>query len=1471
MIKRFFSLSLMILLALTAWADDAVVSSFQEWKFDDITLFIGRASSTPQQTINNTLYFTGLNSENTGYGVKSDSQSGTLSDGKTWSATCYAKVPAGSDLSTTFSSVRNAGSTTSTTFDRSFGFNNTVPGTCYVIFSATSASDTYKYHIYHQTAKNDYLTEDDAYKTTLSEIKLSSAKAGTYWINGTGGTYYVYYIKFVPEVVSSPSVSYNNGSITIEEGTSNLTGESNVNIKTYYTTDGTEPTTSSDEYNENNKPTVSSSCTIKAISVNTVSGTASSVASISVFSITTATSLTGGSIAADKTIAIEGETVTLIPTPSEGFEFGAWTVTNTNTSAIIEVNGNSFVMPDNNVNITATFSAINYTVQSTTHTNGSVTFCKTEDGTYTETITDAHVGETIYIKATADNGYEFSSLTSSDVENLTSAATTSFTMPAKDVDITATFTETIVETVDAPTFEDSKVAGKTTVTISANQSSLGNNVSIHYTTDGTDPTAESATYSEPLDFTETTTLKAIAVSTTGIISEVASHDVEINPVASEVYISSEKAWTFNTMSLTAWEQSDGLYYRGSSGRKYTVSPIESDTYIFSDGHSEIISKIATGNNPLGNNNFNSTTFTANSNSGATIDVPMFAFNADVAGTIFVLIKAVSEATNYRPRIYFHSKSSESAADIVIAPTNINTTDIKELRYSSNSAGSFFIGSANIASEIYAVRFVPATTIKVPTNLTGGTIAADNENGLVTLTITPAAGYQLKEGTLKAKYINTNGAETEIEITDNKFNKPDYYVYVTAEFELAPAPPTAYDITVTQPESGGTVGVKVGDGEVTTANTTATAGQAITLSNTPAENYTFTSYSVTKKSGGAAVEVTDGSFTMPAEAVTVTAVFNQNTQDATITADATQSTTYNGTAQALSASASAGGVTITYYTNADHSEGETTTAPTNAGTYYAIVSQSDANYISTPVNVTFTIQPKDLTITAKNQTVSIGGSITDGVGLVTTNGLVEGDELTGITLAASSTEAATESGTITPSNAVIKNGASNYNISYVAGILTVVAGTQSYNIVVPSAVNGNSVSANLTSATAGTEITLTITTAENYTLASISADNNVELSGSGETRTFTMPAANVTITATWTINQADTGDSGTSETYTVTETGGIEVSSVTTNTNSSSITIPAKVGSTSVTLISNDAFSSITNKSYIKSVDLSATSITGVEVNRESGVFSGFPEETMIYMPSGNTAASGQKNVVIGGTCSDFVMTDEKSYSIPTSFTATKATLNRTFTSNIYCTLCLPYAIPAANLGGKIYEFTKIEGSTVKMTEDTDGLDANKPYIFVPSAAEEQITTTSVTVNMSTTPNTENTSSNFTFKGIYENKEFTSTDITNGVYGFAAEADYGASIGQFVKAASGASIKGMRAYLAYNGALNGTSTASTRGEGLPEYLNVVLIHANGSTTNIGRLELMTAEDGSPVYNLNGQRVDSSYKGLVIKNGKKVVKK
>ncbi|MBO4721298.1 MAG: BspA family leucine-rich repeat surface protein [Prevotella sp.] len=82
--------------------------------------------------------------------------------------------------------------------------------------------------------------------------------------------------------------------------------------------------------------------------------------------------------------------------------------------------------------------------------------------------------------------------------------------------------------------------------------------------------------------------------------------------------------------------------------------------------------------------------------------------------------------------------------------------------------------------------------------------------------------------------------------------------------------------------------------------------------------------------------------------------------------------------------------------------------------------------------TFSIAKKDLTVTAKDQTIDYGTEIATGVAQVTANGLLGTDAVSSVTLTASTTEM-TSTGTITASDAVIKNDetdvTANYEIKY----------------------------------------------------------------------------------------------------------------------------------------------------------------------------------------------------------------------------------------------------------------------------------------------------------------------------------------------------------------------------------------------------------------------------------------------------------
>ena len=92
-------------------------------------------------------------------------------------------------------------------------------------------------------------------------------------------------------------------------------------------------------------------------------------------------------------------------------------------------------------------------------------------------------------------------------------------------------------------------------------------------------------------------------------------------------------------------------------------------------------------------------------------------------------------------------------------------------------------------------------------------------------------------------------------------------------------PQQFAITKTDAENGSFV-VKAGETEVTEA----AEGTEITITATPAEGYELEAITVTGVTSNEAVVVTDGKFTMPADAVTVTVTFKNATGINSIAAD-----------------------------------------------------------------------------------------------------------------------------------------------------------------------------------------------------------------------------------------------------------------------------------------------------------------------------------------------------------------------------------------------------------------------------------------------------------------------------------------------------------------------------------------------------------------------------------------------------------
>ena len=96
------------------------------------------------------------------------------------------------------------------------------------------------------------------------------------------------------------------------------------------------------------------------------------------------------------------------------------------------------------------------------------------------------------------------------------------------------------------------------------------------------------------------------------------------------------------------------------------------------------------------------------------------------------------------------------------------------------------------------------------------------------------------------------------------------------------------------------------------------------------------------------------------------------------------------------------------------------------------------------------------------------------------------------------------------------GDDTYNSAEASYTLTITEAT--YSVTIGETTNGQISTSPTTDVTAGTTVTITATPSEGYKLSTITVtgadETNVELSGTGNTRTFTMPSQNVTVSATF---------------------------------------------------------------------------------------------------------------------------------------------------------------------------------------------------------------------------------------------------------------------------------------------------------------------------------------------------------------------
>ena len=506
----------------------------------------------------------------------------------------------------------------------------------------------------------------------------------------------------------------------------------------------------------------------------------------------------------------------------------------------------------------------------------------------------------------------------------------------------------------------------------------------------------------------------------------------------------------------------------------------------------------------------------------------------------------------------------------------------------------------------------------------------------------------------------------------------------------------------------------------------------------------------------------------------------------------------------------------------------------------------SNYNVSLVGGKLNVKKAPLTITAENKSKTYGE---DNPTLTyTCSGFVNNETSAVLTTQPTlATEATATSGVGTYDITASGAAAANYEISYAKGTLTVGAKSITLSI---------SLTPNPTVYTYdGTEKEPTVTVSAEG-ISTLTAGTDYELMGtlsavnaSDYTITAT-PKGNYSgnaVTASWTINsKTSTDDDGNTivedgTDVTLTDVGDDAVGA------DGGLTIPDEV-----TQIDDNAFAGMSEeeKDAVTYVDLTNTNVSGLTVDRESGVFAGFDDNTLIFLPSGNNDG-GEPNVVIGSSCKELVLDDDQDIVLPKDFTAQKVTYNRTLSAaDEAYTTCLPFT-QSSDENVKFYELSSSSNDKLIFTE-VDATEANKPYLAVPTVAGVSLSkqTSSIIKKNSDFDGSEKAVTGYKMLGTMKR---INRDDAMGFYILQDGNEW-----HPVGASSPATVS-VPPYRAYIVGVTGSARLFT-----------IL---GDDATSIKTIKTINADGSEQWYDMNGRKLSGmpDGKGAYIMNGKKVIMK
>lgn len=885
-----------------------------------------------------------------------------------------------------------------------------------------------------------------------------------------------------------------------------------------------------------------------------------------------------GSITASSTVCKAGTLVTLTPQPAEGYALDSITI-RAATSAKVEIEQKdglyTFVMPNGDVEISATFQPATYRVNPSVRGSGTVRVDRTP----------APMGTTVTITATPDTGYTVGSVTIAKastgeiISSKQNGNSYSFTMPADAVTVVVSFTEVAKPTYTITTGAISNGA----VSITPSSAKEGAVIYVNttpnngYTLDKLTirtasgiaimPNLTSTGYHSFVMPAENVTVSAIFKRTTNSVtvgttsngklsasveSAKSGQTVSIITVPSDGYVA--KTVTVTTTSganVTVSNPAENLYTFVMPDSAVTISAefaaiprYEVNLGAMSHGSAMLSMNQAIAGaivtiTPKADSGYRVDTVTVrNSQTNSVINVTnhsgVYTFTMPAANVrVFVTFKeieqpkpdySVSITTPVNGYVQASTNMAKAGATVTVSaqPRTGYEIDAISVRANGNEVPTtaiadgctFTMPESNVSITVTFKATAQPITVNTSRN---GSIELSTESAVpgsrVTITGTADAGYEFSGVTIVA----SNGTTINAVKAANgqySFTMPEQSVTVTGVFQPIKTPGVEYSITLAD----------IAHGVAKVSHSTATQGTQVTVTSNPSSGYEFASMSITRADGSRVIAASLGngafSFTMPASNVLVSVTFKALTYNVKTTTSA------NGAVRVDLARASAGDkVTITPIPNTGY-KADAVSVKTPEGRTISVNVESNGTY-------TFTMPADEVTVSATfSRAIVEPDAYTVNVASAA-HGRVEATPV-------KATKGAQVSIKVTPNNgyeveSISVNtrsgkavGVSAQNGAYVftmpAEEVLVRASfkqatTATYGIEVVRSVNGIT-ELSVTSASEGTCIGITTKPDSGYTVSAVqvkdASGRTITVTKDSENHySFTMPAGKVEVSATYT--------------------------------------------------------------------------------------------------------------------------------------------------------------------------------------------------------------------------------------------------------------------------------------------------------------------------------------------------------------------